>query len=150
MRILATGPESSGTNYLTRLLAAGGADAVHRSQPEGGDWIDVEAMLDLPSSGPEGRVEPFDHAVVVIRGRLGHCRSQVRRNIEIDERAAMSRRRAALARLAPIFGRDDVTVVTYESLASEDERRHLLWSLGLDPGGATRAPFNDENEKHYR
>lgn len=150
MRILATGPESSGTNYLTRLLAAGGAEVVHRSQPEGGDWIDVEAMLDHPSSGPKGRVEAFDHAVVVIRGRLGHCRSMVRRNIEPEEGEAIRRRRAALRRLAPIIGDERVTVVTYESLASEHERRHLLWSLGLDADGAVRAPFNDENGKYYK
>lgn len=136
--MLATGPESSGTRYLTRLLAEGGADAVHRSQPEGPDWIDMVAMLD-----------DFDAVVVIIRGRLGNVSSYVHRKIVGTHRAAAEKRRKALGRLAPILAHPKVEVVTYESLASEAERRHLLDHLGLDPDAAVRQPWGDANEKHY-
>lgn len=149
LRVLATGPESSGTKWVTKLLAEAGADAVHRSQPEGPDWVDLRAMLDHPASGPTAPVPPFDAAVVVVRGRLAHVRSQVRRNIESSEDVADARRRAALARIAPVLGDPRVTVVTYESLAHVAERRHLLASLGLDDTAADRVPWTDQNLKHY-
>lgn len=139
MRILCTGPESSGTNYLTKLIAAGGADALHRSQPEGVDWIDLEAMLD-----------DFDEIVIVIRGRLAHLHSTVKHYMEPDHAGADRRRRKSMSRLAPILGHEKVTVVTYESLRHLAERRHLLASLGLDPAGAERTPFDEQNAKHYQ
>lgn len=137
MKILATGPESSGTNALTRLLTAGGAEAVHRSQPEGPDWIDMEAMLDN-----------FDRVVVVIRGLHGHVASLLRREIEVTSQKANARRRKALAHLAPILGDPRVTVVTYESMFRTEQRAHLLELLGLDPAGATAEEWLDENEKY--
>lgn len=139
-RILATGPESSGTRALTRLLAAGGADAVHRSQPEGPDWIDVEAMLD-----------DFDAIVVVIRGRLANIRSYTGRKITSSARGAAARRRKALGRLAPILGHPKTIVVTYESLDDVTERRHLLAHLGLDPDGADATGWDalKANRRHY-
>ena len=138
MRVLATGPESSGTNALTRLLAAGGADAVHLSQPEGPLWLDLEAMLD-----------GFDAAVVVIRGFAAHKASLVRREIEPADGEARLRRRKALGRLAPIMGHPKVTVVTYESLLELEERRVLLFVLGLDPAGAHVEEWANENGKYY-
>lgn len=137
MRVLATGPESSGTNALTRLLEAGGAETVHRSQPEGPDWIDLEAMLD-----------DFDAVVVIIRGRLGHLSSCLRRGIEPDYPTADARRRKALARLAPILGHPKVHVVTYESLSEFPERTALLDDLGLDPQGAFVEAWTNENRKY--
>lgn len=137
-RILATGPESSGTRALTRLLAAGGADAVHRSQPEGPDWIDLEAMLD-----------DFDAVVVIVRGRLANVRSYSHRKITANDREASDRRRKALARIAPILGNPKTFLVTYESLVAVEERRHLLAHLGLDPAGAEVADWNNANGKHY-
>lgn len=139
MKVLATGPESSGTNALTRLLAAGGADAVHRSQPEGPDWIDLEAMLD-----------DFDRVVVVIRGRQGHLSSLRRREIEVEHEAAVARRRKALARIGPILGDPRVELVTYESLRELGERRALLEALELDPDGAEAEEWTDENGKYLR
>lgn len=138
MRVLATGPESSGTRYLAGLLAAGGADVLHRSQPEGGDWIDLRAMLD-----------DFDAAVVIVRGRLAQIRSQQTRGITHTDEEAAAKRRRALAAVAPILGDERVLLVTYESLADPAERRHLLAELKLDETAAARCPWTDENAKHY-
>lgn len=138
MKILVTGPESSGTRYLTALLKDGGANVLHRSQPEGPDWIDVRAMLD-----------DFDAAAIVLRGRLAQVRSQQHRGIVNTDDAGFDRHRRAMRSLAPIFGDERVVVVTYESLAYPAERRHLLCTFGLDVGAADRQPFYDENSKHY-
>jgi hypothetical protein len=138
VKILATGPESSGTRYVTALLKDGGGNVLHRSQPEGVDWIDVAAMLD-----------DFDACVIVIRGRLAQIRSQQFRGItDNDEEGAVKCRRS-LRTLAPILGDERVVVVTFESLANPAERRHLLSTFKLDAGAADRCPFFDENAKHY-
>lgn len=134
MRILVTGPESSGTRWLAELVAAGGAYAVHRSQPEGADWIDLEAMAD-----------DFDAVVVSVRGCYAHLAS-------LDERVrphggSAERRRRALACIAPILGREDVHLVTYESMSSPVERRHLLAVLGLDP--SADVAFDDASAHRY-
>lgn len=132
VRILATGPESSGTRWLAEILADAGADVVHRSQPDGGLWLDMVATL-----------EDFDAAVVVVRGRYAHLES-LRERLELaDISAAADRRRRSLATLAPILGHPKTTVVTYESLSSPVEARHLLAGLGLDPEAADRVPCND-------
>jgi hypothetical protein len=138
VKILATGPESSGTRYVTALLKDGGANVLHRSQPEGVDWIDVGAMLD-----------DFDACVIVIRGRLAQLRSQQHRGIVTTDEAAVTKCRRALRALAPVLGDERVVLVTYESLANPSERRHLLQTFGLDPGAADRQVFYDENSKHY-
>ena len=138
MKILVTGPESSGTRYVTALVKDAGGNVLHRSQPEGDTWVDVRAMLD-----------DFDAGVIVLRGRLAQVRSQQHRGIVTNDADGSDRRRRALRALAPAMGDDRVLVVTYESLASAAERRHLLTALGLDPGAADRVPFYDENQKHY-
>lgn len=139
-RVLVTGPESSGTRWLTALISDAGADALHRSQPEGVDWIDMAAMVD-----------DFDHVVVIIRGLLAHLRSQIlpEHSIEPDEQSATRRRRKALARLAPILGHPKVTVVTYESMRHRAEVVYLLRTLGLDETAVYRRPWTDQNPKHY-
>lgn len=138
MKILATGPESSGTRYVTALLKDGGGNVLHRSQPEGDTWVDVAAMLD-----------DFDAAVIVVRGRMAQLRSQQFRGITDNDDHAAEKCRRSLRALAPIIGDDRVLLVTFESLASAAERRHLLSSLKLDPGAADRVPWLDENAKHY-
>lgn len=134
MRVLVTGPESSGTRWLTELVATAGAYAVHRSQPEGGDWIDVEAMAD-----------DFDAVVVSVRGGYAHLASLEER--VRPEGGAAERRRRSLACLAPILGRADVHLVTYESMASPVERRHLLTVLGLD--ASVDVAFDDASGHRY-
>lgn len=138
MKVLATGLESSGTRYVTDLLLDAGADALHRSQPEGVDWIDLAAMLD-----------DFDAAVVVIRGHLAQIRSLQTCGISTDDADAADHRRRALRAIAPLLGDGRVIVVTYESLAHRAERRHLLAALKLDEDAADRCPWTDENPKHY-
>ena len=138
MKILATGPESSGTRYVTALLKDGGANVLHRSQPEGVDWIDLAAMLG-----------DFDAVAVVIRGRLAQIRSQQFRGITATDEAADAKCRRALRAVAPILGDERVVLVTFESLAYAAERRHLLATFGLDCGAADRCVFYDENAKHY-
>jgi hypothetical protein len=138
VKILATGPESSGTRYVTALLKDGGANVVHRSQPEGADWIDLAAMLD-----------DFDAMVVVVRGRMAQIRSQQFRGIVDTDEAADRRCRRSLHAIAPVLGDDRVVVVTFESLQYAAERRHLLATFGLDCGAADRCVWFDENAKHY-
>jgi len=133
VRVLVTGPESSGTRWLTELVSTAGAYAVHRSQPEGADWIDLEAMAD-----------EFDATVVVIRGAYAHLASLTERVRPPDP---AERRRKALACIAPILGRTDVHLVTYESLGSPVERRHLLAALGLDT--SADVPFDDASAHRY-
>lgn len=138
MKLLVTGPESSGTRYVTALLKDGGGNVLHRSQPEGADWIDVRAMLD-----------DFDACVVVLRGRLAQVRSQQFRGITSTDEDGFTKLRRSLHAVAPILGDERVVVVTYESLMYPAERRHLLGTFGLDQGAADRCEWFEENVKHY-
>ena len=138
MRVLVSGAESSGTHFVMDLLAAGGADVTHRSQPNGDSWIDLKAMM-------EGG---FDHCVVVVRGFHAHCSSQVRRNIEPHFGMAVIRRQKALRYIAPILGDERTILVTYESLAALIEREVLLDILRLDVTAASKVEWHDENEKY--
>lgn len=149
VRVLVTGPESSGTRYVTRLIEAGGADAVHRSQPNGTDWIDVLSMLEHRGSGYDTWTPPFDRAVIVVRGLLAHGHSMLAHHFDDDWQEAMSRRRAALGSLGTVLGDPRVTLITYESLAARAERACLLAALGLDPARADDVPFHDQNGKYY-
>lgn len=136
MRVLVTGPESSGTRWLTEFLRAAGADALHRSQPEGDDWIDLEEML-----------EDFDAVVVIVRGLYANLTS-IHERIRPPEGASLRRRRA-LRRIAPIIGLPRVHLVTYESMASPAERRELLVTLELGHATAEAVPFGDANVHRY-
>lgn len=144
MKVLAVGPASSGTRYLARLLAAGGAEVVHRSQPHGPDWVDVAALLD-----------DFDAVVVVVRGRLAQLRSLLAAGHlraaggEVTVAGAARWRREALSWIAPVLGDERVFVVTYESLAERAERADLLETLGLDQRGADAEEMRPQNVKHY-
>lgn len=149
VRVLVTGPESSGTRYVTRLVAAGGGDAVHRSQPNGTDWIDVLSMLEHRGSGFDSWSPPFDWAVVVVRGLLAHGRSMLSHNFDDDWDEVMARRQAALRALSPVIGHSRVVLVTYESLAETAERACLLAALGLEHGRADDVPYEDQNRKYY-
>lgn len=159
MRILATGPPSSGTRYLTALLAAGGADVVHLSQPDQRTLIEAEGLLakqscspfDLDSAwfDPVKAVRCFDAVVIVLRGRVAHSGSYLTHWKGMTVEQALEWRKESLRRLAPIMGRDTVTVVTYESLAVREERIGLLAELGLDVAGADRERWVNMNRKHY-
>lgn len=158
MRILATGCPSSGTRYLTRLLAAGGADAVHLSQPDQAVLIDGLGLTTKRGEHPDHlaawfdmdkALEEFDAIVIVIRGALGHLGSYKVHWAGMTDDAAELWRQQSFAMLAPAFGNSKVTVVTYESLAVRDERVWLLSHLGLDPAGADLEPWVDMNSKHY-
>lgn len=133
MNILATGPESSGTRWLAGLLAAAGADVLHRSQPYGTDWLDLAAMADR-----------FDATVVIVRGAYAHTES-LRERVGVGDPYA--RRAHALAAIAPILGRPDTHLVTYESMGSGVEVAHLLGLLGLDV--EARVPFDDASAHRY-
>lgn len=137
MKVLVTGPESSGTRWLTDYLTKAGADALHRSQPEGPDWIDLESMLG-----------DFDHVVVVVRGLLANVRSMEMRGCVEDVPAGFVKRRRALGSIGRVLGHGRVTLVTYESLAHRAERLQLLANLGLAESD-DHWPWVDENVKHY-
>ena len=46
MKVLCTGPESSGTRLLTRLVEGLGVEAIHRSIPHSCKWWDVPSDID--------------------------------------------------------------------------------------------------------
>lgn len=46
MKVLCTGPESSGTRLLTRLVGSLGVDAIHRSVPHAMDWWNAPSDID--------------------------------------------------------------------------------------------------------
>lgn len=133
MRVLVTGPESSGTRWLAGLLAEAGGQTLHRSQPYGTDWLDLAAMLDS-----------FDAVVVIVRGYYAQVES-------LKERLACgdpyAKRRKALRLVAPILADPKVHLVTYESMGSPVEVRHLLTVLGLDPDATV--PFDDASSHRY-
>lgn len=138
-RVLAFGPESSGTRWLKYLLEAGGADATHRSQPNGITWVDAAAML-----------YDYDRVVVILRSPVAHVASMTERGIVASEADGWAKRRRQLAAVAPILGDPRVEVVTFEGLAARHERRALLERLGLDPGGADAIVYDPvANEQHY-
>lgn len=151
-RILSTGPESSGTNYVGYLLEAGGAEVLHRSQPNGLDWLDLARMLDEPGSGYDAPTQPVQWIVITIRGLLAHTQSMIRRNIETSWETAENRRRASLESLGRVLGDSRVVVVTYESLAHRAERICLLEFLGLctEAADAEDVEYHDQNWKYYQ
>jgi hypothetical protein len=151
-KILVTGPESSGTKYVAALLEYGGGEVLHRSQPNGYDWLDLGRMLDEPSSGYDSPMPPMDWVIITIRGLMAHTQSMIRRNIETSWETAESRRRAALGSLDRVLGDPRVVVVTYESLAHQAERVCLLEFLGLntDAAGAEDVAYHDQNWKYYQ
>lgn len=138
---LSTGPESSGTRYVKWLLECGGAtDVTHRSMPHGDDWWVPQDVAHL-----------YDHIVVSIRGLYAQASSQVEHSIEPRLSLGFLRRARALQELGPLLTQPNVTVVTYESLASIHERQVLLSYLGLAPQGAAQATFERERQEiHYR
>lgn len=102
MKVLCTGPESSGTKLLTRIVQTG-ADGEHRSMPHDNEWWDPKQV-------------PHDCAVVIVRdGRwtaesawdMPHCGS-------VDE--ALFRREMALRRLGEL--QVPVLWVGYEGLVA--------------------------------
>lgn len=54
MRVLCTGPESSGTRLLTRLVSNLGVEAIHRSIPHGKEWWAIKP-------------EDYDRAIFICR-----------------------------------------------------------------------------------
>lgn len=159
MRVLATGVPSSGTRYLTRLLAAGGADAVHLSQPDQAQFIEPLGLLaDIQTDQPDElavwfdmdrALGDFDAVVIVVRGRLAHDGSYAIHWCDMSAERADVWRQESFERLRPAFGHPKAIIVTYESLAVREERMALLTALGLNPEGADLEPWSNENAKHY-
>ncbi len=149
MNVLVTGPESSGTRYVTDILTEAGLDAEHRSMPEGDEWWDPTAdHWTSWSTGPAFACS-FDAIVLVIRGRHAHLSSLVLRGICSTWDEASARRRSALRALAPIIAEPSTLLVTYESLANVGEVRSLLCELGVDAQRFVPPKFSSENDKHY-
>ncbi len=139
MNVLVTGPESSGTRYVTDILTEAGLDVLHQSMPEGDYWWPLVFAYD------------FDARIVVVRGRHAHLSSLILRGICTSWESADEKRRLALQQLAPLLADRRTLLVTYESLANAGEVRSLLCELGVD--GARWTPtlktlFTDENLKH--
>lgn len=100
MKVLCTGPESSGTRLLTRIVSTG-AYAMHRSLPHGDDWW-------------VGHLTGFDAVVAIYRNEQATIASAVARSHVLTGGQAADRRRRALQELETL----DPVWVRYEDIVS--------------------------------
>jgi hypothetical protein len=147
MRILVTGPESSGTKMVAAILIKAGADVVHDTPR----WCIDDQFQDG---------ENYDYVVLVIR--TGYCtaRSMCDNQHAYDGSDSDNRRDLTLAyRMVPealwsilhfIKDHTKVRVVTYEALVHETEGAlgGLLDDLGLSKD-FDFDPICDANAKYY-
>ena len=107
MRVLCTGPESSGTRLLARIVATGtGIEAIHRSIPHGIDWDPFAPHA----------VGEIDRAILIVRSWTATAKSQSERGLVPNEAVGVEHLQIAI----PIFFRDLGShpwwMVTYQNL----------------------------------
>jgi len=137
MRVLVTGPESSGTSLVSRIFRAAGADVAHRSATYRNDWADLPALA-----------AACDETVVVYRDPMATLRSGVRQGLYYAD--ALDRLHDGYRNIADLFTLRRVRVwcVTYEQLVlDQDSIRPLLYILGLD-GGVEFELVTNQNAQH--
>ncbi len=140
MRILVTGPESSGTKLVASLLRQAGADVTH-SSPK----YRIEQGKDLYDG------YGFDATVLVIRNGYTNVLSMVdnghESNVSMAEWQIADDIYEILESLSSFF---NVHVVTYEAIVHEPKAIEVLCeTLGLDHTKITDT-IGDGNSKWYR
>lgn len=133
MNVLVTGPESSGTRFVSRWLESHPeVVARHWSMPSGETW----ARHWPTDHGFDG--DPPDAAVLVVRSFEGTIASQRDRELVTCRREAEANILQALLRsLSWLISHGTATYVcVYDEIVAHPERFALLFAwLGLDPVG---------------
>jgi len=134
--LLVTGPESSGTSLVTRMLRAAGGVVAHRSATYPDDWADLPALA-----------ADCEAVIMVYRDPFATMASQIAGGLSPNE--AWRKLQDGYRQLAAIAHRR-VYCLTYEQLVLEPESiRPLLTDLGLD-AAVVLEPVTNENVKHRR
>jgi hypothetical protein len=110
MRVIACGPESSGTRLMSRIVATSGLKTIHRSVPHGPDW----------NIG----IEPGDKVVAIVREEIATVQSAIEAGHAPHSNAAMRRRKVAIVLIeeqARMVGVRPVWV-SYEELMRDTEK----------------------------
>jgi hypothetical protein len=136
--VVVTGPESSGTSLVSRILRSAGAQVFHRSATYADDYADLPALC-----------AGADAVVVVFRDPVATMLSQMRQGLSHDE--AAQKLRAGYREIAAVL-RDLHSVIiycmTYEQLVLDaDSIRPLLRLLSLH-ADVTIEPVLNENRKY--
>ncbi len=140
MKVLVTGPESSGTKMLSALLRQAGAEITHSSP-------NYKSEQD---STPHD-MKSFDAVVLIVRNGYCNIKSMIDANHAEDEKEAKWMIGNGLKFILTTHGlwTDNFYVTTYESIVHEPESlSKLCRSLGLDPSKITDK-VGDGNAKYY-
>lgn len=134
MRVVCTGPESSGTRLLTQIVAGMGVEAVHRSIPQGNDWEWYQR-------------EDYDAAVVIVRDFYPAARSKVTNRHCGDLGTSERELREAIAVIPMLPYR--WTLVTFSNLVTRPEKvaEEIAEFLGVEVGPLPE--IRDANAKWY-
>lgn len=122
MKIVVTGPESSGTSLVSRILRDAGAEVFHRSATFRDDWVNLTALADK-----------CDTMIVVYRDPMATMKSQEAEGL-LPFQAYIKLRSGYLeiayaTRLVTV----PVWCITYEQLVLDSNSiRPLLAYLGLN------------------
>lgn len=132
MLVLCTGPESSGTRLLSRIVATGTA-VVHRSIPHGQTWWTLDDWR-----GP---------IVAIVREEFATCESALAAGHAATLDEAVERRQKAIQILQ---AREDVIWVQYERLVADPVGVTAEIGRALGVELTVPEPITDENRKYER
>lgn len=135
---LVTGPESSGTSLVSRILRRAGAEVCHRSATYGERWQSLRELADT-----------CDVVVIVFRDPFSTMASQEAEGL--DMKPALDKLRRGYREIfGSLLGSTDrVFVVTYEQLVLDRASIvPLLSHLGLDVNAAVAEEVTNENTKY--
>lgn len=140
MNVLVTGPESSGTRFVSRWLEAHPEIAArHWSAPSGTQW--AKHWPDVHDFGGE----PPDAVLVCVRDFTATTTSQHARELVASRKQAEANTVLALLRCLSwaVSHGYPVHVVVYDSVVAHPERfRHVFDWLGLPPVDAPEPVFD--------
>jgi hypothetical protein len=151
VRVLVTGPESSGNRMLCRMVTEAGAHVLHHPMPMSTHW-----RPGMPGTAAtwDGHWSDFaalewDAALVVVRDPICTLAAQVAAGHVRDSDHAARRYRASLASIFAQLAAatEPWWVVPFESLARPEAAVGICRLLGLD--GEPSTCWEDANAKHY-
>lgn len=122
MKVVVTGPESSGTSLVSRIFRSAGADVYHRSATYRDEWMMLVPLADA-----------CDAMIVVYRDPIATMKSQQAEGLSYHD--AQAKLRAGYLEIACAIRLVTVPVwcVTYEQLVLDSNSiRPLLANLELD------------------